>query len=184
VTGKRRKAQAGKHKQANRIIKRRLKIVEDNEETDREDTQKGKFLSFNVDSETYGIEIRYVTEIISIEEITEMPETPAYMKGIINLRGNIIPVMDVRLRFKMEPSAYTDRTCIIVVNFNGVSVGLIVGSVSDVITVDDDAVVNLTKQESGFSNRYIRTVGRIGDQVILMVDCVSLLSFEEISEFC
>lgn len=80
-----------------------------------EDTQKDKYLTFFIGKEIYGIDIRLVTEIIGIQPITEIPEVPEYVKGIINLRGKIIPVMDVRLRFKKEFLAYNDRTCVIVI---------------------------------------------------------------------
>jgi len=89
-----------------------------------EDTQKGKYLTFIIGKEVYGIEIKYVMEIIGMQQITEVPELPEYIKGIINLRGKIIPVLDVRLRFKKEPMEYNDRTCIIVVDIKDVSVGL------------------------------------------------------------
>jgi len=85
-------------------------VLEDNHVME-EDTQKDRFLTFQLGKESYGIEIRHVTEIIGIQPITEVPEMPEYIKGIINLRGKIIPVMDVRLRFKKEPREYNDRTC-------------------------------------------------------------------------
>ena len=78
-----------------------------------EDTQKDRYLTFVIGAESYGIEVRYITEITGIQSITEVPELPEYINGIINLRGQIIPVMDVRVRFKKERKAYTDRTCII-----------------------------------------------------------------------
>jgi purine-binding chemotaxis protein CheW len=81
-----------------------------------EDTQKDKFLTFVIGQETYGIDILFVTEIVGLQPITILPEFPAYMKGIINLRGRIIPVMDVRLRFKQAARDYNERTCIIIVN--------------------------------------------------------------------
>ena len=81
-----------------------------------EDTQKGKFLTFSLGNESYGLEIKYVTEIIGIQPITEVPELPEYIRGIINLRGKIIPVMDVRLRFKKPFNEYNERTCIIVID--------------------------------------------------------------------
>ena len=87
-------------------------IVEDTLEME-EDTQKGRFLTFYLGQECYGIENRYVTEIIGIQAITEIPELPEYVKGIINLRGKIIPLVDVRLRFKKEPREYNDRTCVV-----------------------------------------------------------------------
>ena len=86
----------------------------DNTQVLEEDTQKGRFLTFSLDKESYGIEIKYVTEIIGLQEITEVPELPDYIKGIINLRGKIIPVMDIRLRFKKSEKEYNDRTCVIV----------------------------------------------------------------------
>jgi len=83
-----------------------------------ENTQKDKYLTFLLGEETYAIEIKYVTEIIGIQPITQVPELPSYIKGIINLRGRIIPVMDVRLRFKKPPVEYNDRTCIIVIDID------------------------------------------------------------------
>ena len=94
-----------------------------------EDAQEGRFLIFSLDSEKFGVEIRYVTEIIGFQPITEIPDMPEYMKGIVNLRGKIIPVMDVRLRFRKEPKAYNDRTCVIVLDIRDISVDLIVDSV-------------------------------------------------------
>ena len=95
-----------------------------------EDTQTGRFLTFSLGKEAYGIEIKYVTEIIGIQTITQIPELPEYAKGIINLRGKIIPVMDVRLRFKKEPRDYNESTCVIVVDISEVCIGLIVDNVS------------------------------------------------------
>ena len=104
----------------------------DLEDDENEDTQEGKYLSFRIGGEVYGIEIRHVTEIVGIQKITEVPDMPQYMKGVINLRGNVIPVVDVRLRFHMQPRDYDDRTCVIVVNINDASIGLVVDSVKEV----------------------------------------------------
>jgi purine-binding chemotaxis protein CheW len=143
-------------------------------------TMEGKYLTFIIGNESYGIGIRYVTEIVGIEAITEMPEMPDYVKGIINLRGNIIPVLDVRLRFNMEQREYDDRTCIIVVFCNGVLIGLIVDSVSEVLTLPAGDIVELPKISAGIQNRYIQNVGKIGHQVVLLVNCERLLSEEEL----
>ncbi len=102
---------------------------------EQEDTQKGKYLTFFLDQEAYGIDIRYVTEIIGIQPITAVPEVPAYVRGIINLRGKIIPVLDVRLKFHKETVPYNDRTCIIVVEIQEMPVGLIVDHVADVSAI-------------------------------------------------
>lgn len=145
-----------------------------------EDTQKGRFLTFSLGKESYGIEIKYVTEIIGIQAITEIPELPEYVKGIINLRGKIIPVMDVRLRFKKEPREYNDRTCVIVIDIKDVSIGLIVDTVSEVLTIPEECIVEPPKMNRGFNNRYIKNIGKVGNDVKLLLDCEKLLSEDEL----
>lgn len=145
-----------------------------------EDTQKGRYMVFSIDNESYGIEIKYVTEIIGIQTITEVPELPDYMKGIINLRGKIIPVMDIRLRFRKEPKEYNDRTCIIVVDIMDMSVGLIVDSVSEVVTINDTETSELPHINQRYNNRYVKNIGKIGSEVKLLLDCEKLLTEEEI----
>ncbi|BCJ95605.1 chemotaxis protein CheW [Anaerocolumna cellulosilytica] len=147
-----------------------------------EDTQKGRFLTFSLGKETYGLEIRYVTEIIGIQSITEIPELPEYVRGIINLRGKIIPVMDVRLRFKKEPRDYNDRTCIIVVDIGELSIGLIVDSVSEVLSIDDKDMVEPPKLNKGYQNRYIKNIGKVGTEVKLLLDCEKLLTEIEVED--
>jgi purine-binding chemotaxis protein CheW len=145
-----------------------------------EDTQKGKFLTFSIGKESYGIEIYNVTEIIGIQAITEVPELPDYIKGIINLRGKIIPVMDVRLRFKKEFIEYKDRTCIIVVDIKNISIGLIVDTVAEVLTIPDDNIVAPPQINKGIQNRYIKSIGKSGNQVTLILDCDKLLNDDEL----
>ena len=112
------------------------------EEYDEEDDKdEGQYLTFSVENESYGLEIIYVTEIIGIQRITEVPELPEYVKGIINLRGKIIPVMDIRLRFEKPFREYDEKTCIVVVEIEDISVGIIVDAVSEVITVRDEDIV-------------------------------------------
>ncbi|HOJ76888.1 MAG TPA: chemotaxis protein CheW [Bacillota bacterium] len=144
-----------------------------------EDTQKGKFLTFVVGQEVYGIEIKFVTEIIGIQSITEVPELPNYIRGIINLRGKIIPVMDVRLRFKKEFLEYNDRTCIIVIDIDGVSIGLIVDSVAEVLVIPDEDIVP-PPHVNKVQNRYIKAIGKVGADIKLLLDCQQLLSEEEL----
>lgn len=144
-----------------------------------EDTQKDKFLTFSLGSEFYGIEIMYVTEIIGIQSITEVPELPDYIKGIINLRGKIIPLMDVRLRFKKEPREYNDRTCIVVVDIRGMFIGLIVDSVSEVMSIPEQDIVPPPGMGKN-SNRYIKGIGKVGDGVKLILDCNKMLNDDEV----
>lgn len=154
-------------------------VLEDNSELQNEDTQKGRYLTFTLGKEDYGIEIAFVTEIIGIQPITEIPELPDYLKGIINLRGKIIPVMDVRLRFRKEPLEYTDRTCIIVIDINETSIGLIVDTVSEVVSIRDDNIMAPPGTKTGFNNRYVKGIGKIGNEVKLLLDCERILSLED-----
>jgi purine-binding chemotaxis protein CheW len=145
-----------------------------------EDTQRGKFLTFTLGSEAYGLDIKYVTEIIGVQEITEVPELPEYIRGIINLRGKIIPVMDVRLRFRKTFREYNDRTCIVVVDIKDVSVGLIVDAVSEVISIQEQDIVPPPELNKGSGNKYIKGIGKVGNEVKLLLDCSKLLNDGEV----
>ena len=146
----------------------------------QEDTQRGRFLTFALGTEDYGIEIRYVTEIIGIQQINKLPEVPDYIKGIVNLRGKIIPVIDVRLKFKKEPIDYTDRTCIIVIDTDDIGVGLIVDSVSEVTSISDENIAPPPDSRTGIQNKYIQGIGRVGDRIKLLLDCEKLFLEDEI----
>ncbi|MCX7749514.1 MAG: chemotaxis protein CheW [Clostridia bacterium] len=145
-----------------------------------EDTQKGKFLTFLLGQESYGIEIKFVTEIIGIQTITPVPELPSYVQGIINLRGKIIPVMDVRTRFKKGFREYNDRTCIIVIDIKDISIGLIVDLVAEVLAIPEEHIVPPPAMKTGFQNRYIKGIGKVENEVILLMDCERLLDSSEI----
>ena len=156
-------------------------IVENTMEIE-EDTQKDRFLTFSLGKESYGIEIKYVIEIIGIQSITQIPELPEYVRGIINLRGKIIPVLDVRLRFKKEPKEYNDRTCVIVVDIQDISIGLIVDTVAEVVNISEEDMVDPPQMNKGFNNRYIKKIGKIGDEVKLLLDCEKLLTEDELED--
>ena len=145
-----------------------------------EDTQKGKYLTLNLGKEVFGIEIRYVTEIIGIQPISEVPEVPDFVKGIINLRGKIIPLIDVRLKFKKDAMDYNDRTCIIVIDIDNTSIGLIVDQVAEVLNIEEDMIVPPPDYRTGFQNRYIKSIGRVGEEVKLILDCDKLLNDDEL----
>ncbi len=146
---------------------------------EQEDTQKDKFLTFSLGNEFYGIEIKYVTEIVGMQPITEVPELPAYIRGIINLRGKIIPVMDVRLRFKKPLREYNDRTCIIVVDIRDVAIGLIIDNISEVMSIPEGDIVPPPEVGKGLSNKFIKGIGKFGSDVKLILDCDKLLNEEE-----
>jgi purine-binding chemotaxis protein CheW len=143
-------------------------------------SMKDKFLTFSVGEETFGIEIGNVKEIIGMQPITQMPEVPDYIGGIINLRGKIIPVMDVRLRFKKSKEEYNDRTCIIVIELGKMSMGLIVDSVSDVLLIPDKDVSEKPEINGKSSHGYVKSIGKIGEKVILLINCDKLLNKEEL----
>jgi len=149
---------------------------------EEEDTQKDKFLIFCLDNEFYGIEIKYVIEIIGMLEITEVPELPNYIRGITNLRGKIIPLMDVRLRFKKPFREYNDKTCVIVVDIKNVSVGLIVDSVSEVLSIPEANIAPPPKINKESKNRYIKGIGKTGNGVKLLLDCDKLLNDDEVDD--
>jgi len=149
-----------------------------------EDTQKDKYLIFSIGKQYYGIDIKYVIEIIGIEPITEVPELPDYIKGVINLRGKIIPVMDVRLKFKKEEKEYDDRTCIIVVEITGICIGLIIDRVLEVASIDENSISLPPKTSSNKekANKYIKGIGKIQNEVRLLIDCHRLLEEDELEE--
>ncbi len=147
-----------------------------------EDTQTGKFLTFVLGAECYGIEIKFVTEIIGMQSITAVPDLPEYVKGIINLRGKIIPVIDVRLRFKKTPVPYNDRTCVIVVDIKDMPVGLIVDTVAEVLTIpEQDLVPPPQLTNSSYYHRFTKAIGKAGNDVKLILDCDRLLSDDELA---
>lgn len=146
---------------------------------EQEDTQHGRYLTFAVGEEVFGIEIRYVTEIIGIQPVTKLPEAPEHIKGVINLRGRIVPVVDVRLKFKKPPMEYNDRTCVIVVEANDLVAGLIVDQVAEVITIADEDVVPPPEYSATIQNKYIRGIGKADGNVKLLLDCEKLFRTDE-----
>lgn len=147
-----------------------------------EDAQEGKYLTFSLGKEAYGIEIRNVTEIIGIQHVTKLPDTPPFVKGVINLRGKVIPVLDVRLRFDLKERKYDDRTCIIVVNIRNMSVGLIVDTVSEVLDVPFKNIEAPPKIKNCSGNRYILGLGKVGSQVMIILDSHKLLFGDEVEQ--
>ena len=145
------------------------------------DAQKDKYVTFKSGSEYFGIKIEYVNEIIVYQEITEIPETEDYIKGLINLRGKIIPVVDARIRFRQEPFEYNDRTCIIVLNVKNLVVGLIVEKIAEVVEITEGNIVPNPKigKADKSQNKYVYSIGRVGDKVKLLLDPEKLLNDED-----
>ncbi|MDZ7794212.1 MAG: chemotaxis protein CheW [Spirochaetia bacterium] len=150
------------------------------DETDDE-IQENKFLMCRIGNEYYGIDIQHVTDIIELQKITEVPDMPEYVKGVINLRGNVIPVIDMRLRFGLESKEYDDRTVITVVKIKDFSIGFIVDTATEVQDIPEKNIDPPPSfQESGEKNKYIAGLGKIDDQVIILLDMEKLVGKEEI----
>lgn len=141
-----------------------------------EDTVTGKYLTFNLGQEVYGLEISVVTEIVGMQNITEVPDLPLYMKGVINLRGKIIPVIDAGIKFRKPPVAYHERTCIIIMDIDNALIGLIVDKVNEVIDIPEEKVVPPPDGKTGFSNQFIKGIGMIGNDMKLLVDSFKIFS--------
>ncbi len=145
------------------------------------DTQKSKYMTFKSGNEHFGLKIQYVNEIIQIPHITAIPETEDYIKGLINLRGKIIPVIDVRLRFKQEAYQYDDRTCIIVINVNAVIVGLVVEKIAEVVEIKDENILPPPKmgRVERTDHRFVYGIARVGNSVKLLLDPDKLLNDDD-----
>ncbi len=146
-----------------------------------QDFMEGMYLTFDLANEGYGLEIRHVTEIIGIQEITAVPDLPPYMIGVLNLRGKIIPVIDVRLRFHLPRRDYDERTCIVVVHVNDDTMGLVVDKVSEVIDIPQSEI-EPAPATGRKAKHYIRAMGKIGQQVKLLLDIEALMGDEEVPE--
>ena len=158
-----------------------LDLEDVNEELD-EDALKNRFLTFHLGKESYGLEIRHVTEIIVLQEITKVPDLPEFIIGVVNLRGNVISVMDMRKRFNLESREYDDRTCIIVVNIKDIAIGLLVDTVNEVLNIPEENVDPPPKTHSGIKSSYVMGMGKVDDQVKILLDIEKILQEEELEQ--
>ena len=149
---------------------------------DDENSQACKYLLFNTDEEVYGISIASVVEIIEMQRITGVPDMPEYVKGVINLRGRVIPVVDLRLRFGMPERAHDDRTCIIIAKIQESSVGFIVDTVAEVQDIQDADIEPPPPFRTGEGrDQYISGLGKVGDRVRILIDAKKLVSERELA---
>ena len=155
--------------------KKNLNIKIDNLD---EEEQENLFLTFNIEDESYGIKISSINEIINMFKITQIPEVPEYIKGVINLRGQVIPVIDVRLRFGKEEIDYTETTCTIVVIHNNNLIGLIVDSVDEVVQINEENIEKMESSEHEAKTQFIYGLGKVEDSVKIILSLETLLSRE------
>ena len=130
----------------------------------------GKFLTFFLDQEEYGIEILSVREIIGLLPVTPVPQTPYYVQGVVNLRGQVIPVVDLRLKFDMPGIDATDESCIIVVHTGGAQLGIIVDKVSEVMDIMNQDIVDAPTLGNEINTDYILGIGKSANRVILLLE--------------
>jgi purine-binding chemotaxis protein CheW len=142
-----------------------------------EDNIEDMYLTFGLGAEEYGIGISYVTEVVGMQRIMEVPDVPKFIKGVINLRGKVIPVMDVRIRFNMAEKAYNERTVIIVLEIDKILIGLVVDQVSEVLEIQK---ANIELPTRFHDNNVVRGFGKQGRKVVIMLDIQRLASHQAI----
>lgn len=135
-----------------------------------------QYLTFVIEDEEYGVEIANVKEIITMCAITKVPYTDNYLRGIINLRGEIIPVIDVRERFMKTIKEYDGLTCIIVIEYKDYSMGLIVDKVEEVMFISEDSLSSPPNDRYSYYNQFIKSIGRSSGKVKLILDLDKLLA--------
>ncbi len=150
------------------------------DEEEDDDTQRDKYLTFHLDVEDYGIEIRHIKEIISIQKITDVPDLPDFVKGVINLRGQVIPTIDLRLRFGLPFREYDERTCIIITHMNDTPIGVVVDAVNEVLDIPPEMITPPPSVQKGAAHRFILGLGRVGDEVKIILNAGKLLHEDEI----
>lgn len=139
----------------------------------------GEFLTFRLGAEEYGIDILKVQEIRSYEQPTRIANAPAFIKGVVNLRGVIVPIVDLRLKLGCATADYNDFTVVIVLNVKGRVVGAVVDSVSDVLALDQDTIKPAPEMNSAVDTSFITGIGSIADRMLILMDIEGLMSSEE-----
>lgn len=148
------------------------------------EARSGKYLTFQLGAEEFGIQVLQVREIMGVQEITAVPQTPAHVKGVINLRGKVVPVIDLRLKFGLPAADYTARTCIIVTQINGESglilMGVIVDGVSEVLNLTAGDIEDAPDLGDEVSVRYLLGLAKVKGKVKILLDIDRVLSTQEL----
>ncbi len=152
------------------------------EEQSFEHELAGKYLTFNLKDEYYGMPIKPIKDIIEMQEYTEVPQTAPYVRGVVNLRGTVIPVIDLRQKFGMDNKEYDKKTCIIVVNMNDMKTGLIVDRVLEVLEFSDTQIDPAPAMSSEIQVKFISGIGKRDERVYILLDLDKIMEREEIEE--
>jgi purine-binding chemotaxis protein CheW len=148
----------------------------------RDESELNQLISFEVGQEEYGLEILRVKEVIRLREITRLPRAPSFVKGIINLRGDVIPIIDLRDRFGLQPQEHTAMTRVIVVDVDSRLVGMVVDAASQVVRIPADQIQPPPPIVGGLSAEYIKGVGKLDSRLIILLNIDRILSHQEKTE--
>ncbi|MCL1884561.1 MAG: chemotaxis protein CheW [Defluviitaleaceae bacterium] len=146
------------------------------EEEIQDDTIKDQYLTFAIEDEDYGVEIAFVKEIIKMQSITKVPEMPGFVEGIINLRGDLIGVLDVRKRFGKVSKEHDEETCIIVIFYGDYTLGMIVDAVQETAIITEDNISPPPSAKLSYANQFVRNIGKVGEEVKLLLDVERFLA--------
>ncbi len=149
---------------------------------DNEEVETNQYVTFLIARETYGVEVLRVQEIIGMTGITHVPNSMEFMKGVINLRGTVVPVVDMRLRFGMEEKDYDNFTVILIVEVKGYMVGMIVDSVADVVDIPIKNIQDTPHFSANIRTDYIKGIGRIDEDLVIVLNVDKILSSEELEK--
>lgn len=151
------------------------------ESTDSEIKSTSRFLTFFIDEEQYGLDISRIKEIIALMNITNIPKTPDFVKGVINLRGSIIPVIDIRLKFGMESKDETLETAIVIYEIDNISIGFIVDRVDDVFSIDNENISDAPDFGTSIDTTFISGIAEIEGGVIMILDLKNIFDHNELT---
>ena len=158
-----------------------IALVEEKRKKDVEKEEIAQYVTFIIQNEVYGVEVLKVQEIIGMTQITHMPNSMTFMKGVINLRGSVVPVVDMRLKLKMQEKEYDQFTVILIVETKGVLIGMIVDAVSDVIGIPVDTIQETPHFSVNIDTDYIKGIGKKEEQLVIILDVDRILSTEELN---
>lgn len=144
--------------------------------------EKSQYVTFTIEKEIYGVDVLKVHEIIGMTKITHVPNSMGFMKGIINLRGRVVPVVDMRVKFKMDGREYDDMTVILIVEVKGVLVGMIVDTVSDVIDLKVSDVQETPHFSTKIETDYIKGIGNNNEDLVILLDVDRILTTDELEK--
>jgi purine-binding chemotaxis protein CheW len=160
-------------------------LLTPNEATAKADSRAGKYLIFHLGEEEFGIQVQKVREIMGVQDVTQVPQTPAYVKGVINLRGKVIPVVDLRLKFEMPAVEYTHRTCIVVVQIAGsrgmMGMGIVVDGVVEVLNIAGADVEDTPSFGKEVEVPYVMGLAKIKNKVKILLDIDQVMTARELA---